>query len=99
MNLFAGLCGSNSELNFNIGIKHNVPFSDVARGCQHSPRDLANVNDRYYCINSAQTNEIIALYILQSHHIFIRRVKAFILCSFRADFSFSLSARDLSGAR
>ena len=33
--------------------------------------------DRYYCINSAQTKEIMVHYILQPHHIFIR-VKAFI---------------------
>ena len=53
----------------------------------------------YYCINSAETKEIrcrnernIVHYILQPHYIFIR-VKAFVLCSFRADFSFSLLAR------
>ena len=34
--------------------------------------------DRYYCINSAQTKEIMVHYILQPHHIFIR-VKVFIL--------------------
>ena len=34
--------------------------------------------DRYYCINSAQTKEIIVHYILQPHHIFIC-VKDFIL--------------------
>ena len=28
--------------------------------------------DRYYCIKSAQTNEIMVHYILQPHHIFIR---------------------------
>ena len=56
----------------------------VARGFQHSPGDLANVNDkiifdRYYCINSAETKEIrcrnernMVHYILQPHHIFIR---------------------------
>ena len=32
--------------------------------------------DRYYCINFAQTKEIMVHYILQPHHIFIR-VKAF----------------------
>ena len=34
--------------------------------------------DRYYCINSAETKEIKAYYILQPHHIFIR-VKAFVV--------------------
>ena len=34
--------------------------------------------DRYYCINSAQTKEIMVHYILQPHHIFIC-VKVFIL--------------------
>ena len=34
--------------------------------------------DRDYCINSAETKEIIAHYILQPHHIFIR-VKAFVV--------------------
>ena len=34
--------------------------------------------DRYYCINSAETKEIKAHYILQPHHIFIG-VKAFIV--------------------
>ena len=34
--------------------------------------------DHYYCINSAQTEEIMAYNILQSRHIFIH-VKAFIL--------------------
>ena len=34
--------------------------------------------DRYYCINSAQTKEIMVHYILQPHHIF-RRIKVFIL--------------------
>ena len=33
--------------------------------------------DCYYCINNAQTKEIMVNYILQPHHIFIR-VKAFI---------------------
>ena len=33
--------------------------------------------DRYYCINFAQTEEIMVHYILQPHHIFIR-VKAFV---------------------
>ena len=33
--------------------------------------------DRYYCINSARTKEIMVHYILQPHHIFIR-VKTFI---------------------
>ena len=79
---------------FNMGIKHDFPFinngwvlrevlkmEDVARGFQHFPRDLVNVNEcqnRYYCINSAQTKEIMVPYILQPHHIFIC-VKAFIL--------------------
>ena len=39
--------------------------------------------DRYYCINSAQTREIMVHFILQSYHIFIR---VSFLCSFRADF-------------
>ena len=34
--------------------------------------------DGYYCINSAQTKEMVVHYILQPRHIFIR-VKAFIL--------------------
>ena len=34
--------------------------------------------DLYYCINSEQTKEIMAHYILQPCHIFIR-IKAFIL--------------------
>ena len=34
--------------------------------------------DRYYCINSAQTKEIMGLHILQPHHISIR-LKVFIL--------------------
>ena len=33
--------------------------------------------DRYYCINSAQTIEIMVHYILQPHHTFIH-IKAFI---------------------
>ena len=33
--------------------------------------------DRYYCINSAETKEIIVHSILQPHHIFIR-VEAFV---------------------
>ena len=34
--------------------------------------------DRYYCINSAQTKEIMVHFILQPYHIFIQ-VKVFIL--------------------
>ena len=34
--------------------------------------------DRYYCINSAKTNEKMVHYILQPHHVFIR-VKVFII--------------------
>ena len=34
--------------------------------------------DRYYCINSAKTKEIMVHYVLQPHHVFIR-VKVFIL--------------------
>ena len=34
--------------------------------------------DCYYCINSSETKEIMAHYILQPHHIFIR-VKAFVV--------------------
>ena len=34
--------------------------------------------DRYFCINSAETKEIMAHYILQPRHIFIR-VKAFVV--------------------
>ena len=33
--------------------------------------------DRYYCINSAETKEIMVDYILEPHHIFIC-VKAFV---------------------
>ena len=33
--------------------------------------------DRYYCINSAETKEIMVYYISQPRHIFIR-VKAFV---------------------
>ena len=54
--------------------------------------------DRYYCINSAQTKEIMVHYILQPHHIYIR-IKAFVLCSFQADFSFSLLVCALRDAR
>ena len=54
--------------------------------------------DRYYCINSAQKKEITVHYLLQPHHIFIC-IKAFILCLIRADFSFSLLACALRGAR
>ena len=32
--------------------------------------------DRYYCINSAQTKDIMVHYILKPHHIFVR-VKPF----------------------
>ena len=34
--------------------------------------------ERYYCINSAQTKEIMVHYILQPHHIFTC-IKAFVL--------------------
>ena len=34
--------------------------------------------DRYFCINSAETKEIMANYILKPHHIFIH-VKAFLV--------------------
>ena len=33
--------------------------------------------DRFYCLTSAETNEIMVHYTLQPHHIFIR-VKAFV---------------------
>ena len=36
--------------------------------------------DCYYCINSAEMNEIMVHYILQPHHIFIR-IKAFVFSS------------------
>ena len=36
--------------------------------------------DRYYCINFAETKEILVHYILQPHHIFIR-IKISFLCS------------------
>ena len=62
------------------------------------------IQKAYYCINSAGSKEIrcrnernMVHYILQPHHIFIH-VKALFLCSFRADFSFSLLARALHGA-
>ena len=48
--------------------------------------------DRYHCINSAKTKEIMVHYILQPRHIFIR-VKAFILMLIPGDFRFSLLAR------
>ena len=54
------------------------------------------VFDCYYCINSAETKEIIVHYILQPHHIFIC-VKAIAFMLFRADFSFSLLACALCG--
>ena len=55
--------------------------------------------DRYYCINSAETKEIMVHYILQPHHILIR-VKAFVfMLVLKADFSFSLLARALCGAQ
>ena len=47
--------------------------------------------DRFYCINSVKTKEIMVHYILQSQHMFIR-VKALILCAFPSDFSFTLCA-------
>ena len=39
---------------------------------------MTNIFDRYYCINSSQTKEVMVHCILQPHHIFIR-AKAFIL--------------------
>ena len=48
--------------------------------------------DRYYCINSAQTKEIMVHYILKPQH----KSFHFILDS---GFSFSLLARALSGSR
>ena len=57
------------------------------------------IYDRYYCIHSAQTKEIMVHYILQPHHIFIC-IKAFILVlMFRADLSYSLLQPDLRGAQ
>ena len=53
--------------------------------------------DHYYCINSAQTEEIMVYNILQSRHIFIH-VKAFILCWFRAEIIYSILACALRGA-
>ena len=35
------------------------------------------ISDRYYCINSTETKNIMVHYTLQPHHIFIR-VKAFV---------------------
>ena len=41
--------------------------------------------DRYYCIKSAQTKEIMVHYILQTHHIIIH-VKVFILMLVPSEF-------------
>ena len=43
--------------------------------------------DHYHCINSAETKKIMAHYILQPHHIFIR-VKAFIVMLFPGGLEF-----------
>ena len=43
--------------------------------------------DCYYCINSAETKEIMVYYILQLHHIFIR-VKAFFFMLITGGFQF-----------
>ena len=43
--------------------------------------------DRYYCINSAETKEIMVHYILQPYHIFIR-VKAFVFMLVPGGFQF-----------
>ena len=51
-----------------------------------------------YCINSAETEEMMVHYILLPHHIFIR-VKLLFLCSFLGDFSFSLLAGALRGSQ
>ena len=77
---------------YNIGIKHftfidirKVPrgvfkTEGVARGFQHSPRVMNDkiIFDRYYCLNSAQTKEIMVHYILQPQHNFTR-VKSFMV--------------------
>ena len=77
-----------------VNIYHIIYGKAENRGCsrgfQHSPRDLANINEwqnhfgRYYCIYSEETKEIrcrnernMVHYILQPHHIFIR-VEAFV---------------------
>ena len=62
--------------------------------------------DRYYCINSAETkekkvqkrNKYGALYFTASSHFHTCKSFSF-LCSFRADFRFSLLARAMRGAR
>ena len=54
--------------------------------------------DCYYFINSAQMKEIMLHFILQPHHIFIW-VKVFILMLVPDDFSYSLLACVLRGAR
>ena len=59
-----------------------------------------NIFDRNYCINSAQTKEIMVHYILQPRYIFIC-VKVSFLCSFQAEISYSILyvAHALRGAR
>ena len=37
--------------------------------------------DRYYCINSGQTQKIMVHYILQSHHIFLNTRKSIHSCA------------------
>ena len=54
--------------------------------------------DCYYCMNSAQMKEILMHSILQPRHIFIL-VKYSFLCSFWVEFSYSLLACALPGAR
>ena len=48
--------------------------------------------DRYYCINSAQTKEIMVPYILQPHQIFIH-VKAFIFMLFPGGLQFLIISK------
>ena len=46
--------------------------------------------DRYYCINSTETKEIMVHYILQPHHILIR-VKAFVFILFPGGLQFLIT--------
>ena len=49
------------------------------------------ISDRYYCINSAQTKEIMVHYVLQLGLTFIR-IKALILMLVTGELSYSLYA-------
>ena len=83
---------------FNIGIKHDFPFINIrkvsrevlktegeARGFQHLPRDLANVNEwqnhvwslllHKFKENTPKIEKIFAHFILQPYHHFLTRAR------------------------